>query len=187
MSSIAAQYIIDNEQEKGRYVRLGRRGIITGIVNVSREILRFPYPTSETEEVDLQEIIENEFLEEPEKIERREIDGKETGEIEMLKVDIIVPYLSEKGKSRLLNATSDQGLDLDVKCIERDEVKKYLLPGENFVTTNSGKLKKIRVTGVQTDYTDLPILTQIDTILGFPDCFAEKLNSFVKMEKKSEN
>jgi hypothetical protein len=156
MSSIAAQYVIDNEQERGKYRRFNSKGKITGLALVTREFI----PITETPV-----------------IKERGIKYKPiTDELESLKAEILIPHLSRKGKARFEESFlfEDQYLDISFDHIKREKVQKYLATGEVFTVPKSGSVARITVTGIPSEYSALELLANIDKMLGFPDYLAEK-------------
>ncbi len=194
MSSIPAQYVVDNEQNEGVYKRHNSKGNLTGLVVVKRRILEDVI--TEVPEYDIGKVDSDD------EIETREIDIAENNgsrafkktpleeiqslyEEEWLETEIIVPHVSREGKYKLRDATPGQGLVMKIDYITLDDFhekyKLFLDPNEKFTSTNNRKVARIRLIGISPEYSGIKTLAKVDKILGFPDYQAEK--TFTKPEK----
>jgi hypothetical protein len=159
MASIAAQYLIDNEQDRSKYRRFNSKGEINGLVLVSREVLKIPTNISVLKKE------ENSTTFKP-----------YSDSIENLKAEILIPHLSRKGKARFEKyfCFKEQHLNVSFEHVKHEDVKKYLAEGELFAIPKRGKTTKIIITGIPSEYSALDMLANIDRIIGFPDWQSEK-------------
>lgn len=168
MSSIATQYLIDNEQDRSKYRRFNSRGNITGLVLVTREFIPSVIPDKKEKNKPKREI---------EDYRKTAAYRPYADELETLKVEILIPQLSRRVKARFeenLLFEKDQEMDIRFDHIKGEEVKKYLSKEEKFTVPSSGSVAKIIVTGLPADYSALEELSEVDNFLGFPDWQSEK-------------
>ncbi len=169
MSSIAAQYAVDNEQDEGIWKRVRKK--VTGFAKVVREVSQIP--TYLVKDKDEEKILGG--IKEEESREEVIKEAELPSETEWLKTSIIVPYISKNGKKRIAKICDKQELDLRFDRIKGEEAEKqYLKPGEIFLASGDGRITQITITGVSPEYSGIDILADVDTVLGFPTYKAEK-------------
>jgi len=138
MSSITAEYVIVNCQDRAKYRRKDNDKVTGFAITTTQE---FPESNAEA-----------------------------------LKTEVLVPHLSREGKKRIKEIFLDeQGVDLRIDYIEREEAeKKYLQKGETFAVPQGKKLARITLLNLPAEYETLDPLAVLDTTIGLPTFRAEK-------------